>query len=108
LLLGGSGERATRYVIQGRGLSLLPPGEETTPIYSLNHARSRSDKHAALTSPLIGSTSALRASSILPSALADFHEVSRAARSYRTSMKMGVRQAQNAHCRCRLSSEPSQ
>jgi hypothetical protein len=31
---GGSGERATRYLIQGRGLS--PSGGETTPNYSLN------------------------------------------------------------------------
>jgi hypothetical protein len=33
---GGSGERAFSYLKQGHGLSPLPPGETTTPNYSLN------------------------------------------------------------------------
>ena len=40
------------YLNQGRGLSPLPPGETTTPNYSLNHARSGSDRLAASNSPL--------------------------------------------------------
>src|SRR5580693_1352747 len=37
------------YLNQGRGLSPLPPGNATTPNYSLNHARSGSDNLTAST-----------------------------------------------------------
>src|SRR5712664_790403 len=49
---GGSGKRAATFINQGRGLSPLPQGEETMPNYSLNHARSGSDKPPASTYPL--------------------------------------------------------
>src|SRR5260370_15146379 len=49
---GGSGKRASTSINQGRGLSPLPQGEETMPNYSLNHARSGSDKPSASTYPL--------------------------------------------------------
>jgi hypothetical protein len=39
---------------QGRGLSPVPTGGETTLIYSLNHARSGSDSSTASNSPLLG------------------------------------------------------
>jgi len=41
------------YLNQGRGLSPLPPGNATTPNYSLNHARSGSDNLTASTYPLL-------------------------------------------------------
>src|SRR5215472_4250874 len=63
---GGSGERAASYIKQGRGLSPLPTGGETTPIYSLNHARSGSDSSTASTSPLLGTISPLRTLSYSP------------------------------------------
>src|SRR5712691_3818216 len=49
---GGSEKRAATYINQGRVLSPLSPREETTPNYSLNHARSGSDKPSASTYPL--------------------------------------------------------
>jgi len=48
-----SGERAATYINQGRGLSLLRERKTTTPNYSLNHARSGSDKETASTYPLL-------------------------------------------------------
>src|SRR5437870_13875035 len=63
---GGSGERSHR-----RG--------ETTPNYSLNHARSGSDTRTASTSPLRNQSRRSEASPILPSTLSYFHEISRAA-----------------------------
>src|SRR5215469_15031913 len=62
---GGSGVRAATYTNQGRGLSPLPP-RETTPIYSLNDARSGSDRNTASTAPLLKRISPLRASAIVP------------------------------------------
>jgi hypothetical protein len=42
--LGGSGERARSYLMQGRGLSPLPLRETATPNYSLNtHAPDQTD-----------------------------------------------------------------
>jgi hypothetical protein len=48
-----SGERAATYINQGRGLLLLLERKTTTPNYSLNHARSGSDKETASAYPLL-------------------------------------------------------
>lgn len=48
-----SGERAEDYTKQGLGLSPLPQGDRHRTIYSLYHARSGSDSHTALPSPLL-------------------------------------------------------
>ena len=42
--VAGSGERAQSYLKQDRGLSSLHGRNTTTPNYSLNHARSGSDR----------------------------------------------------------------
>src|SRR5208283_924309 len=85
---GGSGERASTYINQGRRLSPLPPEGETTPNYSLNHARSGSDSGTASTCPLLLQPRRSLAITILPAALSDFHEVSRAEGPPSTVLKL--------------------
>jgi hypothetical protein len=57
------------------------------PIYSLNHARSGSDRVTASTAPLSVSTSPLPGVPHCALALTDFHEVSRAVGPNRTGSK---------------------
>ena len=53
-LVAGRERRACcGYLNQGRRLSALPQGNETTPNYSLNHARFGSDNLTASTYPLL-------------------------------------------------------
>src|SRR2546430_17562844 len=85
---GGSGERAasslsrvTGYRCSHRvtGYRCSHRRGETTPNYSLNHARSGSDTRTASTSPLRNQSRRSEASPILPSTRSYFHEISRAA-----------------------------
>src|SRR5438876_11728371 len=76
---GGERRTCCEFLKQGHGLSPLPQEGETTPNYSLNHARSGSDTRTASTSPLRNQSRRSEASPILPSTLSYFHEISRAA-----------------------------
>jgi len=73
---GGSGERATRYLIQGRGLSPLPFEGETSPLFA-QHARSGLDWQSASTALLLPQPRRSEPSHFA-STLSNFHEVSRA------------------------------
>src|ERR1035437_10301681 len=74
----GSGERAASSLSRVTGYRRSHRGE-TTPNYSLNHARSGSDTRTASTSPLRNQSRRSAASPILPATLGYFHEISRAA-----------------------------
>src|SRR5438105_13325462 len=71
---GGSGERAASSLRRVTGYRRSHRRGETTPNYSLNHARSGSDTRTASTSPLRNQSRRSEASPILPSTLSYFHE----------------------------------
>src|ERR1700691_353052 len=88
---GRSGERAASSLSRVTGYRRSHSRGETTPNYSLNHARSGSDTRTASTSPLRNRSRRSEASPILHWTLSYFHEISRAAGPNRHAGKPGHR-----------------